>query len=60
MDGWIEWAGGPCPDEIELMRKEPVEVKLRDGSTGLQYPLACGWIHHGWPDDVLAYREPAA
>ena len=52
-DGWIEWAGGECPVDGELM----VEPKLRKGSI-LSCDPAFRWSgeHSSSDYDIIAYR----
>ena len=52
-DGWIEWAGGECPVDHDVL----VDVKCRDNFLG-EGEKAGGWKwkHDGAYADVVAYR----
>ena len=62
---WIEWAGGECPVEREIL----IDARLRDGTTmhnemaGDFCPLDktadasnCNFMHDGGGLDIIAYR----
>lgn len=63
-DGWIDWDGGECPVPEGAL----VDVRYRDSE---KFPDKMGtvaaifggfgatkkhWTHHGWPNDIIAYR----
>lgn len=54
-DGWIEWGGGECPVDSEVI----VEVKFRDPNRCKFNSLIAGdfdWSHDGSNGDIIAYR----
>lgn len=62
-DGWIEWAGGPCPVAKDCL----VEIMLRSGETNGAQParfwdvVPSWWQHKAANDahDIIAYRVVA-
>lgn len=51
-DDWIEWAGGDCPVEFDVM----VEAKFADGYQN-KYPAGVvGWKWANDHSDIIAYR----
>lgn len=63
-EGWIEWGGGECPVPEGAL----VDVRYRYSE---KFPDKMGavaaifggfgatkkhWTHHGWPNDIIAYR----
>ena len=50
-DGWIEWAGGDCPEVAPFL-----EVKKNDGTFDTGYPSYFEWDHIGDLSDIIAYR----
>lgn len=54
-DGWIEWAGGDCPVDSDVI----VEVKFRNPSLYRCINDRAGdfdWSHDGFGYDIIAYR----
>lgn len=54
-NGWIQWAGGECPVDSEVI----VEVKFRDPNRCKFNSLIAGdfdWSHDGSNGDIIAYR----
>jgi|GEM_PF-6699737 len=55
-DGWIEWNGGECPVDGDVM----VKTNLRNGAVcGFDRAKSFDWAHDGYPDlafDIIAYR----
>lgn len=55
-DGWIEWNGGKCPIDDEVM----VEIMTRDGEIGVDAALYWNWSHDSvscvTKRQVTAYR----
>jgi hypothetical protein len=55
-DGWIEWGGGECPVDAEVV----VSVKYRGDKWAHQEGEAAkfDWRHRGWcaDTDIIAYR----
>ena len=49
---WIEWSGGECPVEINLV----IQIKCRDGHFNAGEAGWFLWDHSGHNCDVIAYR----
>lgn len=49
---WIEWEGGSCPVDASVL----VEIRRRDGSTGILLAGLIDWRHISKPSDVISYR----
>jgi len=50
---WIAWGSGLAPLPLDSR----VDIRTRSGrEDNSVFVICCGWIHHGWDDDVLAYR----
>lgn len=58
-DGWIEWNGGECPVNSDVL----VEVKYRGYTATWNLPLHPGmlyWSSNNSPTDIIAYRIAGA
>jgi hypothetical protein len=51
-DGWIEWKGGECPVDGDVV----VEVKFRAGGNGSEKALYYRWASWNSHADIIAYR----
>ena len=51
-DGWIEWHGGECPVDGNVM----VEIIMRDLEHGKCVAGALVWEHEDHPSDIILYR----
>lgn len=51
-DGWIRHRGGKCPVDDGVM----VDVRLRDGSGGIEKARYLRWGRDGDDGDIMAYR----
>lgn len=51
-DGWIKYNGEGYP----FITSQKVEVKFRDGTTGIDEAVSYSWCHDGDDDDIVAYR----
>jgi len=52
-DGWIEWKGGECPVEKDVL----VGLRMRDGDIATVSPSGMfRWSHIGSCADIIAYR----
>ena len=51
-DGWIEWAGGPCPVD----RDARVDLKFSGAWDGVGRAGNMFWSHDGGDSDIIAYR----
>ena len=49
---WIEWGGGECPVELDVI----VEYKLRSDCRNTRVARYLFWIHDGGDYDIIAYR----
>ena len=49
---WIEWGGGECPVELDVI----VEYKLRSDLRCTRVARYLFWGHDGDSDDIIAYR----
>ena len=49
---WIEWDGGECPVELDVI----VEYKLRSDCRHARVARYLFWIHDGGENDIIAYR----
>lgn len=49
---WIEWGGGVCPVELDMI----VEYKLRSDLRNTRVARYLFWIHDGGENDIIAYR----
>jgi hypothetical protein len=50
---WIKWDGGECPFKSN---KTVVEIKLRNGVTGMPFAKNARWSAKGFVSDIIAYR----
>jgi hypothetical protein len=53
MTNWINWSGGECPIKSD---KTVVEIKCRDGISGLVDLRKLDWKHENKRSDIIAYR----
>ena len=51
-DGWIEWKGGECPVDSDVM----VEYVCRDGTTDKYHSQNLRWTWVGNGGDIIKYR----
>lgn len=49
---WIEWGGGDCPVEFDVI----VEYKLRSDCRYTRVARYLCWYHEGGESDIIAYR----
>ena len=49
---WIEWGGGECPVELDMI----VEYKLRSDFRNTRVARYLFWGNHGDGSDIIAYR----
>ena len=49
---WIEWGGGECPVELDVI----VEYKLRSDCRHTRVARYLFWCHDGGGNDIIAYR----
>lgn len=51
-DDWIPWEGGKCPVGDNTI----VEIRRRDGVTGIDHADEFNWWHTGQRHNIIAYR----
>ena len=49
---WIDWGGGACPVELDVI----VEYKLRSDCRHTSVARYLLWFHEGGENDIIAYR----
>ena len=49
---WIEWGGGECPVELDVI----VEYKLRSDCRHTRVARYLSWFHDEYMADIIAYR----